>query len=147
MWAVVSLPSGIFQPYAGVSTNILFLDKKIAKERDSILFCKLENDGYSLSTKRTKIEGNEIPELTNIILKYKQNGLIEEKNNLFLVKKSVILKDLNVDLSVNKYRSEDNNNIEEVEPVIEIVKRIIERNKEYNDLIKQLEEIKWKKSN
>lgn len=142
LWAVVSLPSGIFQPYAGVSTNILFLDKKIAKERDSILFCKLENDGYSLSTKRTKIEGNEIPELTNIILKYKQNGLIEEKNNLFLVKKSVILKDLNVDLSVNKYRSEDNNNIEEVEPVIEIVKRIIERNKEYNDLIKQLEEIK-----
>ena len=52
LWGVISLPSGIFQPYAGVSTNILLLDRKLGKEKDDILFVELKNDGYSLTTQR-----------------------------------------------------------------------------------------------
>ena len=63
LWAVISLPSGIFQPYAGVSTNILLLDKKLSKERNTILFTELKNDGFTLSKQRKEIDGNEIPYL------------------------------------------------------------------------------------
>jgi type I restriction enzyme M protein len=48
LYAVVSLPSGVFQPYSGVKTSILLFDKKIAKKTDKILFVKIENDGYDL---------------------------------------------------------------------------------------------------
>lgn len=44
LYAVVSLPSGIFQPYSGVKTSILFFDRQIAKKTDSILFVKVAND-------------------------------------------------------------------------------------------------------
>ena len=46
--AVVSLPAGVFQPYSGVKTSILILDRRLAKQRDDILFVKIENDGYGL---------------------------------------------------------------------------------------------------
>ncbi|MGD9670772.1 MAG: N-6 DNA methylase [Hyphomicrobiaceae bacterium] len=52
---VISLPAGIFQPYAGVKTSILILDRERAKETDEILFLKIEKDGYSLSTQRTRL--------------------------------------------------------------------------------------------
>jgi type I restriction enzyme M protein len=46
--AVVSLPSGVFQPYSGVKTSILLFDKSLAKKSDKILFAKINNDGYDL---------------------------------------------------------------------------------------------------
>ena len=142
LWAVISLPSGIFQPYAGVSTNILLLDKKIAKERNKILFCKLNNDGYSLTTKRTKIEGNEIPELSKRILEYKNNESIEENSNIFLIDKEEILNNSYVDLSINIYRKEYNDSIDEnLEPLETIISRLINRNKEYNKLISELKDL------
>ena len=48
LWAVVSLPAGIFNPYSGVKTSILFMDKSLAKRIDRILFVKIENDGFDL---------------------------------------------------------------------------------------------------
>jgi len=55
LWAVVSLPSGVFNPYSGVKTSILLMDKEIAKKTDRILFFKVQNDGYDLGARRRKL--------------------------------------------------------------------------------------------
>lgn len=137
LWGVISLPSGIFQPYAGVSTNILLLDKKIAKERDKILFVELKNDGFSLTTQRKPIDGNEIPELTELILKYKHLNELVENNSIFLVNKKDIIND-SCDLSFNKYKKVEQSKIEYEDPKI-ILERIKLRNAEYRDLIANIE--------
>ncbi len=59
--AVVSLPAGVFQPYSGVKTSILVLDKLLAKMSDSIVFFKIENDGFGLGAQRRTIESNDLP--------------------------------------------------------------------------------------
>ncbi len=61
IWAVVSLPSGVFQPYSGVKTSILLMDKTLAKKADSVLFVKVENDGFDLGAQRRIIEKNDLP--------------------------------------------------------------------------------------
>lgn len=48
LYAVVSLPAGVFNPYSGVKTSILLMDKEVAKNREEILFIKIDNDGYNL---------------------------------------------------------------------------------------------------
>lgn len=53
--SVISLPAGVFQPYSGVKTSILILDREKAKESSEVLFLKIEKDGYSQSTQRTKL--------------------------------------------------------------------------------------------
>uniref|UniRef100_UPI0023EF9398 N-6 DNA methylase n=1 Tax=Metallibacterium scheffleri TaxID=993689 RepID=UPI0023EF9398 len=59
--AVVSLPAGVFQPYSGVKTSILILDKSLARQSDSIAFFKVENDGYGLGAQRRAIDKNDLP--------------------------------------------------------------------------------------
>ena len=61
--AVVSLPAGVFQPYSGVKTSILILDKSLAKHSDSIAFFKVENDGFGLGAQRRAIEKNDLPQV------------------------------------------------------------------------------------
>ena len=59
--AVVSLPAGVFNPYSGVKTSILFLDKALAKRASTIAFFKVENDGFGLGAQRREIEKNDLP--------------------------------------------------------------------------------------
>lgn len=59
--AVVSLPAGVFQPYSGVKTSILILDKRLAKQTDKVLFVKVSNDGFALGAQRRPIEQNDLP--------------------------------------------------------------------------------------
>ncbi|MDO8540086.1 MAG: N-6 DNA methylase [Opitutaceae bacterium] len=59
--AVVSLPTGVFKPYSGVKTSILFLDKKLARRTDKILFLKIAADGFDLGDQRRPIEDNDLP--------------------------------------------------------------------------------------
>ncbi len=61
--AVVSLPAGCFNPYSGVKTSILILDKSLAKTADTIAFFKVENDGYGLGAQRRAIEKNDLPQV------------------------------------------------------------------------------------
>jgi type I restriction enzyme M protein len=61
--AVISLPAGVFNPYAGVKTSILLLDKSLAKESDTIAFFKVENDGFGLGAQRRAIEQNDLPQV------------------------------------------------------------------------------------
>ena len=59
--AVVSLPGGVFRPYSGVKTSILFLDKKLARQVDKILFLKITADGFDLGDQRRPIADNDLP--------------------------------------------------------------------------------------
>ncbi|MEO6037357.1 MAG: N-6 DNA methylase, partial [Saprospiraceae bacterium] len=61
LWAVVSLPAGVFQPYSGVKTTILFIDRGFRRQHDNILLLKVENDGYSLNANRNPITKNDLP--------------------------------------------------------------------------------------
>jgi type I restriction enzyme M protein len=61
--AVVSLPAGCFNPYSGVKTSILVLDKSLTKAADTIAFFKVENDGYGLGAQRRAIEKNDLPQV------------------------------------------------------------------------------------
>ena len=72
LYAVLSLPAGVFQPYSGVKTSILLIDKTLAKKCDSILFVKIENDGFDLGAQRRQKEGTELPEAVKIIKDYVQ---------------------------------------------------------------------------
>jgi|GEM_PF-581367 len=75
LYAVVSLPSGVFQPYSGVKTSILLLDKELAKRTDEILFLKVENDGFDLGAQRRKIDKNDLPDCLHILNQWKKTTL------------------------------------------------------------------------
>lgn len=68
--AVVSLPAGVFNPYSGVKTSILILDKRLAKACDSVLFVKVENDGFSLGAQRRTVAGSELPDAKRRLLDF-----------------------------------------------------------------------------
>ena len=84
LYAVVSLPSGVFNPYAGVKTSILFFDKKLAQKTDKILFVKIDNDGFDLGAQRRPIKENDIPKALEALKAY-QNSI--EQNTEFDIAK------------------------------------------------------------
>lgn len=61
--AVISLPAGVFNPYSGVKTSILILDKSLARQATSVGFFKVENDGFGLGAQRRPIERNDLPQV------------------------------------------------------------------------------------
>ena len=70
--AVISLPAGCFNPYSGVKTSILILDKSLARQSDSIAFFKVENDGFGLGAQRRAIEKNDLPQVQAELAAYLQ---------------------------------------------------------------------------
>ncbi|MCB4756027.1 MAG: N-6 DNA methylase [Elusimicrobia bacterium] len=68
--AVVSLPAGVFNPYSGVKTSILILDKSLAKKTNTIAFFKVENDGFGLGAQRREIDKNDLPQAHAEISEY-----------------------------------------------------------------------------
>lgn len=60
--AVVSLPAGVFQPYSGVKTSVLILDKRLAKQTDKVLFVKVGSDGFGLGAQRRPIDQDDLPQ-------------------------------------------------------------------------------------
>ncbi len=68
--AVISLPAGVFNPYSGVKTSILILDKSLAKQSGTIAFLKVENDGFGLGAQRREIDKNDLPQVTSEIADY-----------------------------------------------------------------------------
>ena len=73
LFAVISLPAGVFQPYSGVKTSILLMDKSLAKKAQDILFVKIENEGFDLGAQRRAIDKNNLPGALEILLKYKKS--------------------------------------------------------------------------
>lgn len=65
--AVVSLPAGVFNPYSGVKTSILILDKRVHKQTDKVLFVKVQNDGFNLGAQRRAVANSDLPEATRLL--------------------------------------------------------------------------------
>ncbi len=103
---VVSLPSGVFNPYSGVKTSILILDRELSQKTDKIFFGKVENDGYGLGAQRREIDKNDLPKIKEGVLDYVQNltnGIDEEHPNLSYVSKENILNSSDIGLSFERY--------------------------------------------
>jgi len=84
LFAVVSLPSGVFNPYSGVKTSILFFDNSIAGKIDYLLFSKVSHDGYDLGAqRRVDYDNNDLPEVKNTLIAFREyvtSGCKETKN-------------------------------------------------------------------
>ena len=106
LYAVVSLPAGVFNPYAGVKTSILLMDKKLAKQTDKILFVTIENDGYDLGAQRGNIDGDELPKALRMIKEFQIDPTIEIINpDLALsIEKRKIAEDGDFNLSGSRYK-------------------------------------------
>lgn len=108
--AVISLPAGIFQPYSGVKTSILWIDKTLAKKTDKILFVKIKNDGYDLGAQRRAIKENDLKPALGLIKKYcgtTVNGHeipVESDLVTIQISRSEILENRDVNLSSERYR-------------------------------------------
>jgi len=68
--AVISLPAGVFNPYSGVKTSILILDKSLARRTDRVAFFKVKNDGFDLGAQRRPINENDLPRVQSDIVEY-----------------------------------------------------------------------------
>ncbi|MEG0835738.1 MAG: N-6 DNA methylase, partial [Christensenellaceae bacterium] len=90
LYAVISLPSGVFQPYSGVKTSVLLIDKTLAKEKDEILFAKLNNDGFDLGAQRREVKGSEIDEIITIIQAFQNSENLIENPLITLASKEKI---------------------------------------------------------
>lgn len=90
LYGVISLPAGVFNPYSGVKTSILLIDKTLAKERDNILFVKLNNDGFDLGAQRREIKGSEIPDVINIFKHFQKGVDVADWENVVVAKKKDI---------------------------------------------------------
>lgn len=104
LWAVVSLPAGVFNPYSGVKTSVLFLDKNLAKRTDNILFVKVTNDGFNLGAQRRPIEGSELPEALKILDGHKRAQKAQEGKIALTVSRDRLLESHDCNLSGDRYR-------------------------------------------
>ncbi len=136
--AIISMPSGVFNPYAGVKTSILFLDKKTSKERKDVLFIDMKNDGYSLGTQRNQIMGSEIPSIINAIKQYKNGEENNSKIAFSILKEDLLKEDAN--LSINKHKTFEFEK-EEFEDPKEIIEKLKKRNLQYAIILKDIEGI------
>jgi type I restriction enzyme M protein len=108
--AVISLPAGCFNPYSGVKTSILILDKSIARQSDTIGFFKVENDGFGLGAQRRAMDGSDLPQVKAEIDSYfhalRSHKPTDELNptcGLFVPKKK-IAENGDYNLSGERYR-------------------------------------------
>lgn len=109
LYAVVSLPSGVFNPYTAVKTSILLMDKVLARKTDKILFAKIDNDGFDLGAQRKANNKGEILYILNTIKEYVKsihNGSVfipDNYNNFILATKENIAEKDDWNLSASRY--------------------------------------------
>ena len=133
--AIISMPSGIFKPYAGVSTAVLFFTK--GEPTEKVWFYDMEADGYSLDDKRTpQPEKDDIPDILERFEKrFKEDNEDRAKKHFFVSIQEI--KDNDWDLSINKYKKEE---VEEIK-YRESKEIIEETKKEVEELARGLEEL------
>ena len=136
--AVISMPSGVFKPYAGVSTAILIFTKTNAGGTDKVWFYDMKADGFSLDDKRAVVSENDIPD---IIYRYKHLDEEEKrtrKEQSFIVPVEEILAN-DYDLSINKYKEVDKVKVEYEEPSV-VLDRIQKLTEQIYDSINEFKE-------
>ncbi len=104
LYAVVSLPAGVFNPYSGVKTSILLMDKEVAKKRDEVLFIKIDNDGYNLGAQRTSMQGSQLEEAIELTCLFAKSGELRDSLITHAVLKTEILKNDDYNLTGDRYK-------------------------------------------
>ena len=108
--AVVSLPAGVFNPYSGVKTSILILDRAVARISDTVGFFRVESDGFDLGAQRRPVDRDDLPEVQSQICEYLDRlrsgrSLDDFEPSLGLVvSKDKIRQDPDFNLSMERYR-------------------------------------------
>ena len=135
--AVISMPSGVFKPYAGVSTAVLVFTKTGHGGTDQVWFYDMRADGFSLDDKRTEIADNDIPDI--VARFHDREGERERKRTeqSFLVPKQEIV-DNSYDLSINKYKQVEYTPVE-YPPTSEILKELRDLEAEISRGLDELE--------
>jgi len=103
LYAVVSLPGGVFQPYSGVKTSILLFDNELAKQKSEIAFIKISADGYDLGATKRLVAQNDLP-LALESLKTWANGKSVENAIFTIVSKAEIAEKGDYNLSGDRYK-------------------------------------------
>ncbi|HRK54388.1 MAG TPA: N-6 DNA methylase [Cyclobacteriaceae bacterium] len=103
LYAVVSLPAGVFNPYSGVKTSMLLMDKEVARKRNEILFVKIDNDGYNLGAQRAAVKGSQLEEAIELAHAFVKTGEHKESLIAHAVPKTEIAKNGDYNLSGERY--------------------------------------------
>ena len=127
--AVISMPSGVFKPYAGVSTAVLVFNKTNCGGTDRVWFYDMKADGFSLDDKRSPINDNDIPDVINRFLNPDKEQERTRKDQSFFVPVDEIRQNA-YDLSINKYKEVERERVE-YEPVKDILARLEQTEAEY----------------
>ena len=139
--AIISMPSGVFKPYAGVSTAIMIFTKTTQGGTDKVWFYDMTADGFSLDDQRQPVKENDIPD---IIKRFNNRESEEEQNrkrtekSFFVTKEEIVENDY--DLSINKYKEIVIEKKEYEKPEV-ILKRVIDMEDEIQQKLKELEEM------
>ena len=117
--AVISMPSGVFKPYAGVSTAVLIFTRTDSGGTDEVFFYDMQADGYSLDDKREPKDVNDIPDIIKKYRQFKQNmgEFTDKKLQAFAVSKDEIAEN-KCDLSINRYKEVEYEEVEYEPPVV-----------------------------
>lgn len=134
--AIISMPSGVFKPYAGVSTAVLFFTK--GEPTKEVWFYDMEADGFSLDDKRTEQQDkNDIPDILERFKNRQKENPTDRKKKCFFVPIKEI-KDNNYDLSISKYKEIEYEEVKYEKPEV-IKKKIIELENNIIQALKELE--------
>lgn len=134
--AVISMPSGVFKPYAGVSTAVLVFTKTDSGGTDNVWFYDMQAEGFSLDDKRQPIEANDIPDIIKRFCDLKAESKRSRIDKSFLVPVKEII-DNNYDLSINRYKETVHEEKSYEKPAV-IISQIEALDKERAVLLKQL---------
>jgi type I restriction enzyme M protein len=103
LYAVVSLPGGVFQPYSGVKTSILFFDNELAKQKSEVVFIKISADGYDLGASKRAVAENDLPAAAELLRTWILGGQSENPIASFVTKVAIATKG-DYNLSGERYR-------------------------------------------
>ena len=137
--AVISMPSGVFKPYAGVSTAILVFTKTEHGGTDQVWFYDMTADGFSLDDKRTPVETSDIPDIIERFRNREKETNRKRTEKSFLVPVQEII-DNDYDLSINKYKETEYVPVE-YPPTSEILANIRELEKQISIEMDELEKL------
>lgn len=137
--AVISMPSGVFKPYAGVSTAILVFTKTGAGGTEAVWFYDMQADGFSLDDKRSEIEANDIPDILQRFHNLDAEKERKRTEQSFFVPKQEIA-DNGYDLSINKYKEIEYTPIA-YPPTKEILAQICQLETEITENLNELEKM------
>ena len=107
LYAVVSLPAGVFNPYSGVKTSVLLMDAAFAKKSNEILFVKIDNDGYGLGAQRNALKGSQLERAVELLQHFK-DGKFNDSEIAHVVTKEEIAKNGDYNLSGGRYKINNN---------------------------------------